>query len=766
MSSRRAIEAGKAFVEFYLEDGRLIRGLRTNERRMRQWSKRVGNISKQALKIATAGLAAFAFPARTFGQFDDRMRQVKALTKATTEEFRKLTEQAKELGRTTSFTASDVGGAQIEQSRAGFKTADILKSTKDILNLARANDTELPRATEIAAGTLRGFGLDVGEMGRVVNVATATVNNSAQTLEDYAEAMKVAAPIARQYGMSLEETSKMVGLLADFQIKGSAAGTAIRKSLLQVADPRVRRRIQQFTPVIDKTTGKLKTLDQIARDLGSASAGESAEARLKRLALFSEIFGQKAVTAAAVLSGPMKDAFDEAFGDKNFAADIAEEMDAGIGGAIRRLQSAFEGFRIAVGESVSKMGSDAFDTLSRLLGTMTRIVEKNPQLVRGILTVLASIAAMATAGLAASVMLKGMSFALGIVRVGLVAMGKASLFAMKALFSGLASLFTPLGIVTALVAGLAAWFIYTSGAIQKVSAFLSSEFGDTWKMIVSLIGSGDLEAAGELALALLRTAWTIGVAKLDQKWSEWTGGLAMLLLEGVAGAELIWNDFTTALINAFDKAIAAIRSAWQSTTNWLADKIAIVIAKTTGQDVEDVRETLREDQARVKRDFSGEAQRRANQRNRENEAKRDEIGQRLLDEQQALKDQTAAKIAAAEREALAARKAFDDAQAKAAEKIAANEGKKEGEEEAQSIQTDVAKEIASASEVSAQMEAKNSAVLLKSTAGQEALASAIGINLNQDPVKSAVEAMQEAVVEEQEKTNKALAEAPVLKGTS
>src|SRR5690606_20951639 len=115
-------------------------------------------------------------------------------TGATEQEFGSLREEAKRLGAETSFSARQVADAMAELGRAGFTPTQILASTEAVLALSRATDTELARATEIAGAALRGFNLDVTEMGRVTDVLTATANGSAQTLEDLFEAFKPVAP--------------------------------------------------------------------------------------------------------------------------------------------------------------------------------------------------------------------------------------------------------------------------------------------------------------------------------------------------------------------------------------------------------------------------------------------------------------------------------------------------------------------------------------------------------------------------------------------
>ena len=128
------------------------------------------------------------------------------MTGAVGEEFDKLTEKAKYLGRTTSFTASQIAGAMLELGRAGFAPQEIDDSIASILNLARATKTDLSESTRIASSALRAFNLPAEEMGRVCDVMVAAANSSAQTLEDLGHSMAYCAPIAEKYGLTIEQT--------------------------------------------------------------------------------------------------------------------------------------------------------------------------------------------------------------------------------------------------------------------------------------------------------------------------------------------------------------------------------------------------------------------------------------------------------------------------------------------------------------------------------------------------------------------------------
>jgi len=200
MPSGRAIRAGRAFVELFADNSKLVRGLRAARAKIRAFGQRLQNIGTRIAATTAAMAVPVGIAVRTFAGFEDQMAQVRAVTGAADSDFEKLTQRAKELGRTTSFTAAQVAGAMTELGRAGYKPAQILDAIGPALNLARATSTDLPRAAEIASAAMRGFGLTAKDTTYIADVLTATANNSAQGLEDIGESLKYVAPLAKEAG--------------------------------------------------------------------------------------------------------------------------------------------------------------------------------------------------------------------------------------------------------------------------------------------------------------------------------------------------------------------------------------------------------------------------------------------------------------------------------------------------------------------------------------------------------------------------------------
>ena len=135
-------------------------------RKMQQMGK---NLSMK-LTAPLAALGAVSF--NVFKGFEQEMSKVQAVSGATAEEFKALSDNAKELGASTMFSAREVATLQTEFAKLGFSAKEITKVTGATLALAQASGSDLARSAEVAGATLRGFNLDVSETGRVTDVMT------------------------------------------------------------------------------------------------------------------------------------------------------------------------------------------------------------------------------------------------------------------------------------------------------------------------------------------------------------------------------------------------------------------------------------------------------------------------------------------------------------------------------------------------------------------------------------------------------------------
>jgi hypothetical protein len=210
---------------------------------MNNASREFGKFGKKMGRAAAGLSAAITLPATIIGKaafeefraFEKQMARVKAISGATAEEFKSLQDSARSLGGSTAFTATEVASLQEEYAKLGFSTDEILKAQDSTLKLAFATGTDLAEAAMISGNALRAFGVDASRTADVQDVFAAATTNSALDMEKLRDSFSYVAPVAASAGLSIQDTSAALGVLADRGISGSKAGTAMRRILLEMS---------------------------------------------------------------------------------------------------------------------------------------------------------------------------------------------------------------------------------------------------------------------------------------------------------------------------------------------------------------------------------------------------------------------------------------------------------------------------------------------------------------------------------------------------
>ena len=272
-------------------------------RDMERMGTRLTNVFGPALKVlvsgltvATAAAAGLAVSALNVGgSFEQQMALVKNVSRATADEFDKLTAKARQMGRDLPITAAEAASAMYELASAGMSVAEILDSIDSIVAVSIGQNYGLAESAQLVVSTLRGFGLEAAEAGRVVDVFTNAVNSSQLTMEKLSNSMTYVAPLGKALGLSLEEVTSAMAVLSDTGMEASQIGTSLRRVLSSIADPagQAAREIENMGVKVYDALGNMRPLADIMADFGAA--GMDAQQALR-------IFGDRGAVAAIQLS--------------------------------------------------------------------------------------------------------------------------------------------------------------------------------------------------------------------------------------------------------------------------------------------------------------------------------------------------------------------------------------------------------------------------------------------------------------------------------
>jgi len=287
-------------------------------------------------------------------EFSKSLSGLQAVTGSSKDEMEDFSKEAKRLGATTAFTASQVVELQTEFAKLGFTKDEILNVTEATLDLAAAAGTDLANAATVAGSTLRGFGMDSSETGRVADVMAKSFSSSALDITTFQESMKLVAPIAKTVKVDIEKASAALSVLADSGIKGSMAGTQLRRVMTDLA----MKTGKDFQTSLKMTQERL----------------QNASSDADRLSIAKELVGQRAASTLLILAEngeKLKDLESAYDGAEGSAKKMAEVRLDNLSGDVTILKSAWSGMLLSMEDGEGLMNSIAREAVQSLTNALT-----------------------------------------------------------------------------------------------------------------------------------------------------------------------------------------------------------------------------------------------------------------------------------------------------------------------------------------------------------------------------------------------------------
>ena len=250
-----------------------------------------GNFLKGAFTIGSITMFGKAMVEASM-EFEDAMARVKSVCNATTEEMQMMTAEARKMGETTRYTATEAAKAMENLVRNGLSAQQATKALSSVLQLAQANAIGLDEAAVILTNTLNMFNLNVNEAARVNDVLSSTAANTATNVSELYDALANAAPVASVLGFNIEEVNAALGALAQRGVKGADAGTQLRMAFVKLTDPAILKKLKDYNINIDEQTIKADGLAGTFRKLYNAQLS---------MTQLVDIFSQKGAAGMANL---------------------------------------------------------------------------------------------------------------------------------------------------------------------------------------------------------------------------------------------------------------------------------------------------------------------------------------------------------------------------------------------------------------------------------------------------------------------------------
>lgn len=418
-----------------------------------------GQIMTRA-SVAIAGVATAAV--KTTADFEAQMSRVQAISGATGEDLQALEDQAIQLGASTKFSASEAAQGMENLASAGFSTQEIMAAMPGMLDLAAASGEDLAASSDIAASTLRGFGLEAEQAGHVADVLAKNAADTNAAVADTGEAMKYVAPVAAAMGISFEECAAAIGIMSDAGIKGSQAGTSLRGALSRLAKPteQMKAKMDELRLSFFDSEGKMLSLKDMTAMLQDRLSGLSDEQRNNALVT---IFGQESLSGMLALmqagSGRVDELTQSYLTCDGAAAEMADTMQNNLKGQIEELSGTVETIAITIGNILLPYIKEAVDKIQEWANKFLELDEGQQRTIIKIAAVVAAIGPLLLVVGKLIMFTANVSSAIGTLAAGFSKVGGMAGIATKAhtaLSAAIGGIASPIGIAVAAIAGIAA----------------------------------------------------------------------------------------------------------------------------------------------------------------------------------------------------------------------------------------------------------------------------------------------------------------------
>lgn len=471
---------------------KLEKDLASFGKKFQKVGKEMTKVGKNMTKTLTAPIVALgAGVLLVAADFEKSMNKVGAISGATGKDLEDLTKLAREMGKTTQFSASEAADAMSFLAMAGFKTNDMMEALPKTLELAAAGGLELAEAADIASNILTGFRLDAKDLGKVNDVLAKTFTSSNVNLQQLGESFKFVGPLAAGMGISIEETSAALGMLGNAGIQASMAGTTLRSVLATIstsldennqAISKVGEKMQALGLEFFTTEGKMKSFTQIVKEL--EDEGISAGQMMELFGLRAGPGLQALVAQGSKSLGELVAELDRAGGT---AKRISEEQMKGLAGQLLKLKSAIQEMAIAITDA------GLLEFMTKLSEKLTAFVARLSETDKSILTVITVLAALvATIGPVIWVVGSLITAMAAFSKIGLV----VSVLIRTRLVQDLIGLNAKLVLATAGTTGLNVAMRLLNKSMLIVSAFIIG-----WKIGTWLAEKFDIVRHAGIALA-------------------------------------------------------------------------------------------------------------------------------------------------------------------------------------------------------------------------------------------------------------------------
>ena len=250
------------------------------------WRDGFSKIGQDLTSFGKSATVALTLPLTIFAKkaldaavtYDEVMNMIRVASGEGQAAIDTLTPIIEDFGTRGKFSVLEVAQATRDMVKDGLTPAEIATGQLEAaFNLATGAGEDLYASQVVLSNAMASYGVDVSEAARFSDVLTGALNSSQLELSDLAGTIAYVAPIASNLKIPIEDLGVAIAAMGDKGIKGSMAGTTLRRALLRLSDPpkEAQEALNALGLEIFDGEGKMKSMETVIGDMNHVLYGQS-----------------------------------------------------------------------------------------------------------------------------------------------------------------------------------------------------------------------------------------------------------------------------------------------------------------------------------------------------------------------------------------------------------------------------------------------------------------------------------------------------------
>lgn len=313
--------------------------------------------------------------------FDTAVSQIAATTGKTVDQIQDLKTAAEKMGATTKFTATEAAEGINILAMAGMSASDILNEDANgatllstTLDLASAGAMSMESSATYLTSSLKGFSKEGKSAAYYADLMAKGATLANTDVSALGEALSGVSANASAYGQASDSVTLSLLKLAEANVTGSNATTALNSAMSEVYTPtdQAKKALDSLGVSAYNADGTARDFNAVVDNLTGALSGMTDQQKNATLNTIFGVQGLDAYNKMAAVSADKTNEFKAALADAGgSAASQAQTQLDNLGGSFTLLSSATDGLKLAFYNLFSKTLKDGVDLATDSITILT-----------------------------------------------------------------------------------------------------------------------------------------------------------------------------------------------------------------------------------------------------------------------------------------------------------------------------------------------------------------------------------------------------------